>query len=91
MRNVGTGEVMATQVRIVLNKAGGAELLKGPEITALIEAKCAAIAAAAGEGMKSGVYQGRDRIRGNVWTSTPEAKKAEATDRVLTKAVDAGR
>ena len=61
------------------------------ETDALIERKTRAIAAAAGPGMDWEVKEGRDRIRGTVWTETLEGHLAEAKHRALTRAIDAGR
>lgn len=49
------------------------------------------IAQAAGPGVKASSRQGRDRVRVTVRTTTFAAAKAEAEDRTLTRAVDAGR
>jgi hypothetical protein len=49
------------------------------------------IAAAAGEGMESSVVIGRTRARSSVITGTYAARRAEARDAALTRAIDAGR
>lgn len=82
---------MATTVRIVLNRAGVEELLRSPEVRADLERRARAIAAAAGEGMEVDSAIGRTRARAMVWTDTPRARLAEATNRTLTRAIDAGR
>lgn len=78
-------------VRIEVNSAGIQALLKSPEVEALLKAKAGRIAAAAGEGMEATSRVGRTRARASVVTATREARKAEAVDRALTKAIDAGR
>lgn len=80
-----------TEVRIELDQDGIKAFLRSAEVAADIQRRCDAIAAAAGEGMQAEVYQGRDRVRGRVWTGTYAAKRAEANDRALTRALDAGR
>lgn len=80
---------MAT--RIELNSKGVRELLRSEPVKADLERRAAAIAARAGEGMASDARTGRNRAHASVWTDTPEAMRAEATDRALTKAIDAGR
>jgi hypothetical protein len=49
------------------------------------------IAAAAGDGMESSVVIGRTRARASVITATHAARRAEARDASLTRAIDAGR
>lgn len=82
---------MASQVRIEVNSAGIQALLKSDEVQAFLKAKADRIAAAAGEGMEATARIGRTRARASVVTATSAARKAEAVDRALTKAIDAGR
>ena len=77
--------------RIELNSAGVRELLRSPEVRADLDSRARAIAAAAGEGMESDSQVGKGRARATVWTDTVEAMEAEATERALTRAIDAGR
>jgi hypothetical protein len=49
------------------------------------------IAAAAGDGMESSVVIGRTRARASVITGTYAARRAEARNATLTRAIDAGR
>ena len=74
--------------RIVLNRAGVKALLRMP---VWVEAPAEAIAAAAGPGHKVEVTVGPTRARAAVITDTIEAMHAEATERALTRAIDAGR
>lgn len=82
-----------TKVRIEMNPEGIRALLKSPGVQADIEARTNAVAEAAGgtEDFKPSVYIGKTRIRGSVITATAAARRAEATDLVLTRAIDAGR
>lgn len=82
---------MPSRVRIDINSAGIQSLLKSPEVEALLRAKAERIAAAAGEGMEAGSRVGRTRARASVITASRSARKAEAENRSLTKALDAGR
>lgn len=80
------------KTRVELNIAGFNELRSSPGVIADLQARADRIAAAAGEGMVAGrVYRGRDRSRVEVHTETFEAKLAEAQDRALTVAIEAGR
>ncbi|HNG25429.1 MAG TPA: hypothetical protein PLC03_15795 [Microthrixaceae bacterium] len=80
-----------TKVRVSLNKRAVRDLLNSPEIVADLERRAARIAAAAGPGMASDAQPGKVRAHGRVWTDTPEAMLAEASDRALTAAIQAGR
>lgn len=79
-------------VRVVLNLKGFDELRKSPSVMAELERRGRAIAARAGEGFESeSAYEGRHRGRVQVYTATPEAMVAEATEHRLLRALDAGR
>lgn len=78
-------------LRIVLNHAGVRELLRSPEVQRDLERRAQNIAAAAGEGMEVSTERGATRARATVITATFEARYREATDRALTRAIDAGR
>lgn len=82
---------MASSLRIELNKAGVRALLVSPEIQADLKTRADRIAQAAGEGFEAEVGTGANRARAIVRTATFEARRAEARDRVLTRALDAGR
>lgn len=82
---------MAMKVRIELDSKGIEQLLRSSEVEADLRRRAAAIARAAGDGMHHGTVQGRDRVAGQVWTGTVQARRAEAKDRALTRALDAGR
>lgn len=82
---------MVTAVRIELDSQGIEQLLRSQEVGQDLQRRADAVAAAAGEGVRARVYQGRDRVRAQVWTATAAAKKAEAEDRTLLKALDAAR
>lgn len=79
------------RVDIELNSAGMAELLRDDGVRQDLERRARRIAAAAGPGMAVQSSRGRRRALAMVWTDTPEAKRAEAKDRKLTRAIDAGR
>ncbi|MFA5712299.1 hypothetical protein [Mycolicibacterium sp.] len=82
---------MATPGRIVLNRKGMRQLLRSPEVLADLERRAERIAARAGDGMEPSAMVGKNRARASVITATSEARKAEATRRALTRAIDAGR
>lgn len=78
-------------VTVKLNRAGIEELLRSSGVAGDLEARAERIAAAAGEGFDHEVEIGPSRARAAVWTATRAARRAEASDRALTSAVDAGR
>lgn len=81
-------------VRIQLNRAGVRQLLRSEEVQADLLRRAEQIAAAAGgeaAGFETSVVVGRNRARASVITATAEAMVAEARDRTLTRAIDAGR
>ena len=78
-------------IRIDMNSAGIQELLKSGPVRALLKVKADRIAAAAGPGMLASSRVGKTRARASVITDSFAAKRAEATNRSLTRAVDAGR
>lgn len=78
-------------VRFKLDRSAMRDLLRDPGIVADLRNRARAIAARAGPGHEYDAGTGRNRARANVWTATPEAMRAEATQRTLTRAIDAGR
>lgn len=77
--------------RIEWNATEFKKLARTPELEQALRRITGNIAQAAGDGVESEVSQGRDRVRGMVWTETVAARKAEAEDRTLTRALDRGR
>lgn len=82
---------MARDVKVEINKAGAAALLKSPGIGNDLLRRARRIAAVAGPGMVASGQVGRTRARAGVVTATAEAMAAEARERRLTRALDAGR
>lgn len=80
-----------TRAVIKIDKKGVEQLLRSPEVEADIKARAQRIASAAGAGHSVTTFQGTDRVRAHVATDTPEAMEAEATERRLSNAIDAGR
>lgn len=86
---------MATSIRIEMNRAGIIAALTAPGVEAdLMRRGNAAAAAARANG--GGRYmvtarRGKTRVRVSVITSSDTARRAESTDRALTRALDAAR
>lgn len=79
---------------VKLNSAGIRQVLRSAEVEADIRRRAEAIKAAAGgdpDDYEAGAEVVGNRVMGWVVTATNEAKVAEATDRALTRALDAGR
>ncbi len=84
------GDLMG-KLKMKLQAANIGKLLKSTEMQANLKARADRIALAAGEGMQASVRVGRTRARASVVTATGKARLAEARDRKLTRALDAGR
>lgn len=79
-------------IRVEINDAAAEALLKSPEVRADLRRRAQRIAAAAGQGsydVTSSTTPSRARV--SVGTADYTARKAEATQRSLTRALDAGR
>jgi hypothetical protein len=79
------------EVRVELNSDGVRAILHSAEVEADLAARAERIAAAAGDGFEASSQIGATRARASVITATFEARYAEAHDRALTTAIDAGR
>lgn len=77
--------------KVKLNRRGVESILKSERVQADLRARASRIAAAAGPGMVASVGVGRNRARAAIITGTEAARDAEARDRALTRALDAGR
>lgn len=87
---------MATGIRIKINPAGLRAVLQSPEAQALLKERAEAIAEEAGDGFEARVQVAEGssklgRAMGYVTTATPQARKRQAEDAVLQRAVNAGR
>lgn len=80
-------------IRIKLNSAGVKAVLQSPEMQADLQRRGDAMVAAAGGSpdFEAEVSIVGDRAMGRVRTATTEGRLAEAKDRALTRALDAGR
>ena len=75
----------------MLNRRGVRELLRSSEVLRDMRRRAEAIAQRAGDGMVATAMVGTGRARASVITATAKAREAEATNRALTRALDAGR
>lgn len=77
-------------VKFKPNKRAAEAILKGSEVQALLAGKAAEVASRAGEGFTSGVRVGKDRARAYVLPETYKARRRQARDHVLERAVGRG-
>lgn len=86
---------MAKRVRIELDHDGFTELLNSAEVKADLRTRAERIVAAAGAGVEykemQFTYGGSPRAGILIRTETDEAKRAEAEDKTLTRALESGR
>jgi hypothetical protein len=78
-------------IDIKVISGGIQEMLRSREVAANLDARARRVEDAAGPGHKHETTIGSERARATVWAVTHEARRAEATDRVLTRAIDAAR
>lgn len=77
--------------KLVFKTAGFKKILRSGAAMADVSRRARAMATAAGEGFGVETSTGANRVRATVATESWEAAKAEATDKVLTRAIGAGR
>lgn len=82
---------MAKKPKVDITDKGAQSVLKQSGVQRDIERRLNKIAAAAGPGHAVRVRIGKTRVRGTVRTATRAAKRAEATNQNLSRAIDAGR
>ena len=75
------------KTKVVLNHAGFRELLSSPELAAGLGEIAADIAARAGDGYASDVYQTPGRVVASAYAETTEAMRHELATNSLLKAV----
>lgn len=76
-----------SKVKIKLNDAGFVELLKSQEIADAVKEVAEQVAARAGDGYATDVYQAETRVIASVYTETKEAMKDNLENNTLLKAV----
>ena len=78
------------KVEFVIHKNGVKDLLKSQEMQGMLAIKAAGIAARAGDGFTSGVRVGSDRARAYVLPETYVARRRQAKNHLLERAVGGG-
>lgn len=79
------------KVRIVLNRKGVRELLKSPEMRAMLNERAQNIKARLGDGYKADTYVGSNRVNAMVWASTRKTIKDDLDNNTIIKAMGSER
>ena len=79
------------KARVRLNRAGVRAILQSVKVRDDLASRARRMAAAAGPGMAVDSEVGPGRARASVRTDTYLARRREATDKALTRSIDAGR
>lgn len=79
------------KAKATINSKGAQDVLKSAGVAREVRARLERMQAAAGPGHRIRVAVGRTRVRGTITTETRAAKRAEAQNKNLTRAIDAGR
>lgn len=72
-----------SNVKVELNSAGIREMLRSPEMQALLGEKAAEIAGRCGDGYESDVHMTPGRAIASVFTATPEAAKDNSANNTI--------
>lgn len=78
-------------VDIRLTRNGPRALRRSGGVAADLVRRASNVAAAAGAGFETSSRDGTNRARASVVTANADAMRAQATNRTLTRAIDAGR
>ncbi|HEM2777305.1 TPA: hypothetical protein ACGOSD_001394 [Streptococcus suis] len=76
-----------SKMRFKLNRAGVRELLKSPEMQAVLTDKANGIRNRAGDGYASDIYVGKTRANAMVYADSIKAKRDNKKNNTLLKAV----
>lgn len=80
-----------SKVKFKMDKKGIGELLKSKDMTGVLQGYAYQVQGRAGEGYAVNTYVGFDRAHAVVYAETPEAKKDNAENNTLLKALGGGR
>ena len=74
-------------MKIELNSAGVRELLKSPEMQALLKERASEVAGRAGAGYDSDVFVGRNRANASVFATTKKAQRDNLKNNTILKSL----
>lgn len=75
------------KVKVVLNRSGVRTLLKSEEMKAVCAKKAQEVCARCGTGYATDTYTGKTRVNAMVWADTAEARRDNAENNTLLKAL----
>ena len=75
------------KVKVVLNRSGVRALLRSEEMKAVCAEKAQAVCARCGTGYATDTYTGKNRVNAMVWADTTQAKRDNAENNTLLKAL----
>lgn len=76
-----------TKVRVELNRAGVRELLRSPEMKAVVTKYADAVLKRCGSGYERDAYTGKNRVNSMVRAKSKKAKRENAENNTLLKAL----
>jgi hypothetical protein len=82
---------MAASIRIEINRKAVRDILQSAPVQAESRQRAKRIEEAAGDDFETVTFAGKDRTQTLVRTKNYEGRRQEATNRTLTRALDAGR
>lgn len=75
------------KVKVTLNRSGVRALLKSEEMKAACAQEAQAVCARCGTGYSTDTYTGKNRVNAMVWADTAEARRDNAENNTLLKAL----
>lgn len=75
------------KAEVVLNRSGVRELLRSPEMKAVVTEHADAVLKRCGNGYERDAYTGRNRVNAMVWASSGKARRENAKENTLLKAL----
>lgn len=75
------------KVKVTLNRSGVRALLKSEEMKAACAEKAQAVCARCGTGYATDTYTGKNRVNAMVWADTAEARRDNAENNTILKAL----
>lgn len=80
-----------SKVRIELNRAGIAQILKSPSMRSAVEKRARQIATTAGPGYEADSMIGRNRARASVYTKSFRARRDNSRHNTILRSLGAAR
>lgn len=81
---------MSGRVKFVPDSRAVDAFLRGPEATSLVRQAAASVTGRCGDGFKTEVSYGSQRVNAIIWTGTSQARRRQASEHTLERAVGGG-